>query len=218
VRFEGTSYRAHDPRWSFKALSGDGAAIRGARFNPKGMPTLYLALSVMTAIKEANQGFAHKIEPCVLSFYEVVCDFCLVDPAKERAVAQASRKRPPRTTRSSAASGQHFKPAPGAPLISAFIDEGGRVAVQRVAESFGMSKGQLAETVGLNRETFHKTVRANAAKAQSRLREMLEIVGRVSPMPSASEAVMIGVVRPKERCSSRNRCDRLRRRGLRRSR
>jgi RES domain-containing protein len=74
VRFEGTSYRAHDPRWSFKALSGDGAAIRGARFNPKGMPTLYLALSVMTAIKEANQGFAHKIEPCVLSSYEVVCD------------------------------------------------------------------------------------------------------------------------------------------------
>jgi RES domain-containing protein len=74
VRFEGTCYRAHDPRWSFKPLSGDGAAIRSARFNPKGMPTLYLALSVMTAIKEANQGFAHKIEPCVLCSYEVACD------------------------------------------------------------------------------------------------------------------------------------------------
>lgn len=74
MRFEGTCYRAHDPRWSFKPLSGDGAAIRGARLNPKGMPTLYLALGVMTAIKEANQGLAHKIEPCVLCSYEVACD------------------------------------------------------------------------------------------------------------------------------------------------
>jgi RES domain-containing protein len=74
VRFEGTCYRAHDPRWSFKPLSGDGAAIRGARFNPKGIPALYLALDVMTAIKEANQGFAHKIEPCVLCSYDVACD------------------------------------------------------------------------------------------------------------------------------------------------
>jgi RES domain-containing protein len=38
------------------------------------MPTLYLSLSVMTAIKEANQRFARKIEPCVLYCYEVVCD------------------------------------------------------------------------------------------------------------------------------------------------
>ena len=111
-------------------------------------------------------------------------------------MAQPSRnslhpKRPPRrTTGSSAASGQHFKPDPGTPLISAFIDEGGRVAVQRVAESFGMSKGQLAETVGLNRETFHKTVRSNAAKAQSRLREMLEIVGRVSGWAGGKDQAM----------------------------
>jgi hypothetical protein len=52
--------------------------------------------------------------------------------------------------------------------------------VQRVAESFGMSKCQLAQTVGLGRETFHKAARAKATKAQTRLREMLEIVGRVS--------------------------------------
>jgi RES domain-containing protein len=71
LRFERTCYRAHDPRWTFKPLSGDGAAIRGARFNPKGMPALYLGLSVMTAVKEANQGFAQKISPCVLCAYEV---------------------------------------------------------------------------------------------------------------------------------------------------
>ena len=57
-------------------------------------------------------------------------------------------KRPTsRSVTPSAASGQHLKPDTGTPLISAFIDEGGLVAVQRVAESFGMSKGQLAETV-----------------------------------------------------------------------
>lgn len=73
MRFSATCYRAHDPRWSFLPLSGEGAAIRGARFNPKGVPALYLALSIMTAVKEANQGFAHRIDPCVLCSYEVDC-------------------------------------------------------------------------------------------------------------------------------------------------
>jgi RES domain-containing protein len=74
LRFQGTCYRAHDPRWSFRPLSGHGAALRGARFNPKGVPTLYLALEPITAIKEASQGFAHKIEPCVLCSYDIDCD------------------------------------------------------------------------------------------------------------------------------------------------
>ncbi|MBO0736645.1 MAG: DUF2384 domain-containing protein [Alphaproteobacteria bacterium] len=101
------------------------------------------------------------------------------------------QKRPTsRAVAPSAASGQHLKPDTGTPLISAFIDEGGQVAVQRVAESFGMSKGQLAETVGLGRETFHKAARANAAKAQSRLREMLEIVGRVSAWAGGKDQAM----------------------------
>jgi RES domain-containing protein len=73
LRFVGTCYRAHDPRWSFEPISGEGAAIRGARFNSKGVPTLYLALGIMTAVKEANQGFAHRIDPCVLCAYEVDC-------------------------------------------------------------------------------------------------------------------------------------------------
>ncbi len=30
LRFTGTCYRAHDPRWAFKPASGDGAAIKGA--------------------------------------------------------------------------------------------------------------------------------------------------------------------------------------------
>ena len=61
-------------RSSFKPLSGEGAAIHGARFNPKGVPALYLALSIMGAVKEANQGFAHRIDPCTICSYEVDCE------------------------------------------------------------------------------------------------------------------------------------------------
>jgi RES domain-containing protein len=74
LRFQGSAYRAHDPRWSFKPLSGEGAAIHGGRFNPKGTAALYVSLDPMTAIKEAAQGFAHKFEPLILWTYEIDCE------------------------------------------------------------------------------------------------------------------------------------------------
>ncbi len=74
MRYRGPAYRAHDPRWSFAPVSGEGAAIHGGRFNPRRTPALYLALSQMTAIKEANQGFSRKMDPCVLCEYVVDCD------------------------------------------------------------------------------------------------------------------------------------------------
>jgi RES domain-containing protein len=74
LRFRGSCYRAHDPRWSFAPLSGAGAAIHGGRFNPAGVEALYLSLSPMTAVLEMNQSFPFKIEPCVLCSYEVDCD------------------------------------------------------------------------------------------------------------------------------------------------
>lgn len=74
MKFQGLAYRAHDPRWSFKPLSGAGAAVHGGRFNPKGTPALYLSLDPMTAIKEAAQGFARKFEPYVLCTYEIDCE------------------------------------------------------------------------------------------------------------------------------------------------
>ena len=55
-------------------MSGAGAAIRGARLNPRGVEALYLALSIVTAVNEANQGLAFKIHPCVLCCYDVDCD------------------------------------------------------------------------------------------------------------------------------------------------
>jgi len=73
LRLQATCYRAHHPKWSFKPLSGDGAAVHGGRFNPEGIPALYLALSLETAIREANREFAFKIDPCLLCCYDVDC-------------------------------------------------------------------------------------------------------------------------------------------------
>jgi RES domain-containing protein len=49
-------------------LSGRGAELYGGRFNPKGMPALYTSLTVMTALREANQ--AGSLQPTTLVSYE----------------------------------------------------------------------------------------------------------------------------------------------------
>jgi hypothetical protein len=64
--------------------------------------------------------------------------------------------------------------------IAALLNPSGAVAIDRVADSFGMSKLQLAQTVGLGPQAFYKSNRALAAKTQFRVKEMLEIVSRVS--------------------------------------
>ncbi len=73
MRFQGICYRAHDPRWAISPVSGDGAALRGARFNSKGVAALYLSTSIEGAITEASQGFGHKIHPLTICSYEVDC-------------------------------------------------------------------------------------------------------------------------------------------------
>lgn len=73
MRFVGQAYRGHDPCWAFAPLSGDGAAIHGARFNPKGVPALYLALSPVGAINEVSQGLAARVAPLTLVQYDVDC-------------------------------------------------------------------------------------------------------------------------------------------------
>jgi hypothetical protein len=54
------------------------------------------------------------------------------------------------------------------------------VDVDRVAADFGMSKGKLAETVGVRPDTLQRSSRSTAPKTQTRLREMLEIITRIS--------------------------------------
>jgi DNA-binding XRE family transcriptional regulator len=84
--------------------------------------------------------------------------------------------------------------APASSVLAAplpgFIGAGGRIAIAEVADSFGMSKSQLAETIGLGRETLYKAARAEAAKTQSRVREMLEIIGRISAWAGGKEQAM----------------------------
>jgi uncharacterized protein (DUF2384 family) len=67
----------------------------------------------------------------------------------------------------------------GVGFVTHFIDKGGVVDVDRVATTFRMTKGQLAETVGLGAATISKAERRTAPRTQSRVREMLEIVSRV---------------------------------------
>ncbi len=67
----------------------------------------------------------------------------------------------------------------GARMVTAFIAASGLVSLDRVAEHFGMSKSQLAESIGLAPETVHRTARAVAPRTQARATEMLEILGRV---------------------------------------
>jgi len=65
------------------------------------------------------------------------------------------------------------------PFVATLLDPNGVVAVDRVADAFGMTKFQLAETLGLPRETLYKSRRARAPKTQARIREMLEIICRI---------------------------------------
>lgn len=83
VRFAGTAFRAHHPRWAFDPLSGEGARRHGGRFNRPGTPALYTALRMETAWLETQQGFAFKAQPLTLCSYTVDCAAVadLTDPA-----------------------------------------------------------------------------------------------------------------------------------------
>jgi hypothetical protein len=70
------------------------------------------------------------------------------------------------------------------------MDKSGLLAIDRVADTFGMSKTQLAQTVGLGREALYKSTRQSAAKTQNRVREMLEIVSRISRWAGGKEQAM----------------------------
>jgi hypothetical protein len=100
---------------------------------------------------------------------------------KSRGLADADRPVSVRTrSRSSTAAAARRGEAATAPLVAKLMGATGRIAIDDVADTFQMSKGQFAETLGLKRETLYKAGRAAAPKTQTRVREMLEIISRVA--------------------------------------
>lgn len=88
--------------------------------------------------------------------------------------------------KAAAGSGGRQRVRKGAPLAATgrfsiinLMDDRGAVKVDDVAEAFSMSKAQLADTAGLARAVFQKASRRDGPKAQSRVREMLEIINLV---------------------------------------
>ena len=81
MRYRGLLYRALNPIHARALLLGEGARRYGGRFNPKGMPALYTAQSLLTAIREANQ--IGTLQPTTLVAYEadIAPIFDATDPA-----------------------------------------------------------------------------------------------------------------------------------------
>ncbi|MDQ0391774.1 MbcA/ParS/Xre antitoxin family protein [Labrys monachus] len=79
---------------------------------------------------------------------------------------------------------------PGTRFVTSFFDDNGLVQVDRVIDRFGMSKSQLAETIGLRPETLQRVSRAVAARTQSRVTEMLEIVARIAAWAGSERQAM----------------------------
>jgi RES domain-containing protein len=84
-RYEGKLYRALNPIYARDPLSGRGAELYGGRFNPKGMPALYTSLSIMTALREANQ--VGNLQPTTLVSYDA--DIERVFDSRDDAALQA---------------------------------------------------------------------------------------------------------------------------------
>lgn len=70
--YRGLLYRALNPIYAREPLSGRGAELYGGRFNAKGTPALYASLTVMTALREANQVGA--LQPTTLVCYDAEID------------------------------------------------------------------------------------------------------------------------------------------------
>lgn len=68
MHFQGRIYRALNPIYAREPYSGRGAALHAGRFNRKGLPALYTALTIMTALREANQ--VGSLQPTIVISYD----------------------------------------------------------------------------------------------------------------------------------------------------
>ena len=84
IRYVGKLYRALNPVYAREPLSGRGAELYGGRFNPKGVPTFYASMTIMTALREANQVGA--LQPTTLVSYDADID-AVFDGRDEKALA-----------------------------------------------------------------------------------------------------------------------------------
>ncbi|RJL05529.1 RES domain-containing protein [Paracoccus aestuarii] len=91
MHYRGLLYRALNPVWAREPLSGEGARRFGGRFNPKGTPALYTSLSIMTAIREANQ--IGTLQPTTLVAYRAD-----LEPVFDATDAEALKDYDMRTT------------------------------------------------------------------------------------------------------------------------
>ncbi len=66
--YSGKLYRAFNPIYAREPMSGEGARRYGGRFNPKGTAALYCSLSILTAVREANQ--VGNLQPTMLISYD----------------------------------------------------------------------------------------------------------------------------------------------------
>jgi len=83
--YRGSLYRALNPVFAREPLSGRGAALYGGRFNPKGTAALYTSLTVMTALREANQ--VGSFQPTMLVSYDAEIDG--IFDSRDKAALQA---------------------------------------------------------------------------------------------------------------------------------
>jgi len=69
---EQSFWRILAPRWAHQALSGDGAAVHGSRFNRIGQTALYMSSDLETAQAEYQQDFPDR--PGTFCRYDVSLD------------------------------------------------------------------------------------------------------------------------------------------------
>ena len=111
-----------------------------------------------------------------------------------RTAMRRAKPLPVRAERRSAGApprvGRRLRGNQNVPSIASLIGASGLVEMDRVAASFGMSKLQAAETSGLGPQALYRSDRSRAAKTQSRVKEMLEIISRNSDWAGGKECAM----------------------------
>lgn len=109
---------------------------------------------------------------------------------KRSSTATGSKMKSKAYVRAIASAALTQKKLGGGRLVATFFDSKGKISVDQVAKRFGMSKMQLAETIGLKPETVYRAARLEAPKTQARATEMLEIIGRIADWAGGEKQAM----------------------------